>query len=189
MKRLFPSLPEDATLGSVFQMFPDKLSLWCQYESLVMRGESELSASERELIAAYVSGLNACSYCHDAHTVFARAYGIDPKLVEALMEDLHSAPVDQRFKPILAYVEKLTLSPSHMIESDAQAVYEAGWSESALFDAVQVCGVFNLVNRLVEGTGISKVARDPEMIDVETVAKLTSTSFYTDFGRANGLDV
>ncbi|WP_282168757.1 hypothetical protein [Ruegeria atlantica] len=61
--------------------------------------------------------------------------------------------------------------------------------ESALFDAVQVCGVFNLVNRLVEGTGISKVARDPETIDVETVAKLTSTSFYTDFGRANGLDV
>ncbi|WP_255431655.1 carboxymuconolactone decarboxylase family protein [Ruegeria sp. THAF57] len=57
-------------------MFPGKLSLWCQYESLVMRGESELSASERELIAAYVSGLNACSYCHEAHTVFARAYGI-----------------------------------------------------------------------------------------------------------------
>ncbi|WP_425080919.1 carboxymuconolactone decarboxylase family protein [Ruegeria arenilitoris] len=73
-----------------------------------MRGESKLSASERELIAAYVSGLNACSYCHDAHTVFARAYGIDPKLVKALMEDLHSAPVDQRFKPILAYVKKLT---------------------------------------------------------------------------------
>lgn len=189
MKRLFPSLPKDATLGNVFQMFPDKLSLWCQYENLVMRGESELSASERELIAAYVSGLNACSYCHDAHTVFARAYGIDPKLIEALMKDLHSAPIDQRFKPILAYVEKLTLSPSRMIEADAQAVYEAGWSERALFDAVQVCGVFNLVNRLVEGTGISKVARGPEMIDEETVLKLTSTSFYTDFGRAHGLNV
>ena len=100
MKRLFPSLPHDATLGTVFRSFPEKLAPWCEYESLVMRGNSDLSASERELIAAYVSGLNACSYCHDAHTVFARAYGIDPKLIEALMVDLVTAPIDVRLKPI-----------------------------------------------------------------------------------------
>ncbi len=189
MKRLFPSLSKDATLGSVFNSFPDKLAPWCEYESLVMRGESELSFSERELIAAYVSGLNSCSYCHGAHTIFARAYGIDPELIEALMKDLHSAPVDQGFKPILAYVAKLTLSPSRMTEEDANAVYDAGWSEDALFDAVQVCGVFNLVNRLVEGTGISRVGRNLSEVDEKSLAEFRSETFYTDFGRANGLDV
>ncbi|MBT8457939.1 MAG: peroxidase-related enzyme, partial [Alphaproteobacteria bacterium] len=132
-------------------MFPEKLAPWCEYESLVMRGESELSASERELIAAYVSGLNACSYCHEAHTVFARAYGIGPTVIEALMDDPSSAPVDRRMKPVLAYVAKLTLKPSRMTEGDSQVVYEAGWSERVLFDAIQVCGVFNLANRLIEG--------------------------------------
>lgn len=189
MKRLFPSLPNDATLGTVFRSFPEKLAPWCEYESLVMRGESDLSASERELIAAYVSGLNSCSYCHDAHTAFAHAYGIDPKLIEALMDDLETAPVDVRLKPILAYVGKLTLSPSRMIEGDAKAVYDAGWSEAALFDAIQVCAVFNLVNRLVEGTGIRRVTMDPRGIDEQTLSEFRSETFYTDFGKANGLDL
>ena len=189
MKRLFPSLPPDATLGSVFQLFPEKLGPWCAYESLVMRGESELSPSERELIAAYVSGLNACSYCHDAHTVFARAYGIEPAVIEALMVDPASAPIDSRMKPILAYVVKLTLTPSLMTEMDAQAVYDADWSERALFDAIQVCGVFNLVNRLIEGTGITSVTRSAGTLDKQSKSRLTSSSFYTDFGKANGLDV
>ncbi|WP_254443025.1 hypothetical protein [Ruegeria arenilitoris] len=52
MKRLFPSLPDNATLGSVYQAFPDKLAPLCAYESLVMRGESDLSVADRELIAA-----------------------------------------------------------------------------------------------------------------------------------------
>ena len=31
----------------------------------------------------------------------------------------------------------------------------AGWEERALHDAVAVCGLFNLMNRLVEGLGIT----------------------------------
>ena len=60
-----------------------------------------------------------------------------------------------------------------MTEDDANAVYNAGWSETALFDAIQVCAVFNLVNRLVEGTGISKQSSDPTDIDDETLAKFS----------------
>lgn len=39
--------------------------------------------------------------------------------------------------------------------SDADAVLSAGWSEKALHDAVSVCGLFNLMNRLVSGLGIT----------------------------------
>lgn len=189
MKRMFPSLPENATLGDVFGAFPDKLAPWCAYESMVMRGDSALSMGERELIAAYVSGLNACAYCHGAHTVFARAYGIDVDTINALMADRESAPVDDTLKPILAYVEKLTLTPSRMTEADAEAVYDAGWSETALFDASQVCGVFNLVNRLIEGTGVVASGADPREASEETLARCRSDTFYTDFGRANGVKV
>jgi hypothetical protein len=58
-----------------------------------------------------------------------------------------------------------------------------------LFDAIQVCGVFNLVNRLIEGTGVSNVTREPGPPGEQSRERLTSKSFYTDFGRANGLDV
>ena len=99
MKRLFPSLPDNATLGSVYQAFPDKLSPLCAYGSLVMRGKSDLSVAERELIAAYVSGLNSCAYCHGAHIVFAKAYDIEVETIEALMEDRNTAPVKHQLKP------------------------------------------------------------------------------------------
>ncbi|MXU66234.1 carboxymuconolactone decarboxylase family protein [Oceanomicrobium pacificus] len=189
MTHLFPSLPKTATLGSVYQAFSDKLGPLCAYESLVMRGESDLSMAERELIAAYVSGLNACSYCHGAHTVFARAYGIDVETIEALMADRDTAPVREELKPVLAYVEKLTVSPARMTEADAQAVYAAGWSEAALFDAIQVCGVFNLVNRFIEGTGVQSPGTEPRDADEATLDRCRSDTFYTDFGRQNGLDV
>lgn len=58
-------------------------------------------------------------------------------------------------KPIFRYVRKLTETPSRMTQADAAAVYAAGWEEKALYDAVSVCALFNFMNRLVEGTGLT----------------------------------
>ncbi|MDP9864778.1 MULTISPECIES: carboxymuconolactone decarboxylase family protein [Streptosporangium] len=40
---------------------------------VLLRGESTLSRGERELIAAYVSGLNQCRFCTSSHAAFAAA--------------------------------------------------------------------------------------------------------------------
>ena len=58
-----------------------------------------------------------------------------------------------RIRPVLAYVAKLTATPDRITGSDAEAVLSAGWSEKALHDAVSICGLFNLMNRLVSGLG------------------------------------
>ena len=57
-------------------------------------------------------------------------------------------------KPLLAYVKKLTQHPSKVTDAHAQAVYDAGWSEQALHDAISVCALFNFMNRIVEGHGV-----------------------------------
>jgi alkylhydroperoxidase family enzyme len=75
-------------------------------------------------------------------------------LLEAAVADLDSAPVSDKLKPVLAYVGKLTRTPSRMTEADAEAVFAAGWDENALHDAVLVCALFNFMNRMVEGIGI-----------------------------------
>ncbi|MCV6594436.1 MAG: peroxidase-related enzyme [Silicimonas sp.] len=189
MKRLFPSLPNDATLGDVYRAFPAHLAPLAAYHNTLMRGDSPLTPAERELIAAYISGLNACAFCHGAHTTMARAFGIDPVVIEALMADFETAPVDPRLKPLLAYVGKLTRDPARMVEADAQEVYDAGWSEQALFDAIQVCGLFNLMNRMLEGTGIESYPRDPGAVDESVLEAIRSPTSYLDFARMNGLDV
>ncbi|NIZ61018.1 peroxidase [Sedimentitalea sp. CY04] len=187
MKNLFPSLPENATLSSIFSTFPSKLAPLLDYMNQVMREESELTIAQREMIAAYVSGLNACTYCHGSHMVHARAFGIEVAAIEALMDDVETAPVAPELKPVLNYVAKLTQSPTRMTEADAAAVYEAGWSEGALFDAIQVCGLFNMMNRILEGTGITEYNLDPKSAGEDQLQVLRSKECYRAFGRANGV--
>lgn len=152
---LFPSLPAEPQLADVFRRFPRANAALADYHDRVLRDRSDLTVAERELIAAYVSGLNACTYCAGAHRLAAQAFGVDEGLFDGLMADLATSAVDARLKPILAYVRKLTLSPSRMVTADADAVYAAGWREEALFDAIQVAALFNLMNRIVHGTGIT----------------------------------
>jgi uncharacterized peroxidase-related enzyme len=187
MKRLFPSLPQTAMLGDVFQAFPGKLPPLLNYLDQVMRSDSPLSAAQRELIAAYVSGLNACVFCHGAHTVHARAFGIEPDVIDALMKDPETAPVETELKPVLAYVAKLTLTPTQLVEADANAVYAAGWSEEALFDAIQTAALFCMMNRILEGTGVTEYHSDPRGIERSALEPLRSPSAYSDFGHRLGI--
>jgi uncharacterized peroxidase-related enzyme len=149
------SLPDGARLLEVFQANPATSRPLLDYHELLMRGDSPLSAADRELIAAYVSGLNECGYCHGVHTATAEAFGVEPGLLAELVADLDTAPVTDELRALLAYVRKLTRTPSRITEADAQAVFAAGWDDRALYDAVLVCALFNFMNRMVNGLGIT----------------------------------
>lgn len=151
---VFPSIEGEPSLEKVFRLFPHTLPPLLEYHDRLLRDPSPLTVAERELIAAYVSGLNACTYCHGAHVIAAQAFGIERELFDELMADLDTSSVDDKLKPLLAYVRKLTLTPSMMSDRDAEQVYAAGWEEQALFDAVSVCALFNFMNRIIEGAGI-----------------------------------
>ena len=124
------------------------------YHTAVMRQDSELSVKDRELIAAYVSGLNNCQYCHGVHAVTAQSFGVKEATLNALLKDIDSAPIADRMKPILHYAKQLTEAPAKTTALQAEAIFQAGWSEQALHDAVNVISLFNFMNRLVEGHGV-----------------------------------
>lgn len=149
------SLAEDAALLNVFQAHPETARPLMDFHEVIMRRPSPFTAGERELIAAYVSGVNACGYCHGVHTKTAEAFGLAPGVLEAALADVDTAPIDDRMRPVLRYVGKLTATPSRMTPADAEAVYAAGWDEQALYDAVLVCALFNFMNRMVDGLGVS----------------------------------
>jgi uncharacterized peroxidase-related enzyme len=125
------------------------------YHEALLRGPSPLTVAERELIAAFVSGLNACGYCHGVHTATAEAFGVPSGTLESLLADIETAPVEDRMRPVLRYVRKLTEQPSKVTPADAEAVLDAGWDERVLHDAASICGLFSLMNRLVDGLGVS----------------------------------
>jgi uncharacterized peroxidase-related enzyme len=147
-------LPDDATVLDVLRTFPEPAGPLVDYHQVVLRGPSELTVGERELIAAFVSGLNSCRYCRGVHEAVAERFGIEHGVLTALLEDIGTAPVRDALKPLFAYVRKLTETPSRMTPADAEAVLAAGWQERTLYDAVSVCALFNLMNRIVEGLGV-----------------------------------
>ncbi len=62
--------------------------------------------------------------------MFALVYRIKKNLIESLVNNLDSTRVDQRIKPILDYVKHLTLTPSRMVEADAQGDDETVQTET-----------------------------------------------------------
>ena len=150
----FPNLGENATVPDIFRMSPKASNKLMEMHQSVMRGESPLTPGERELIAAYVSGINECRYCYGVHTQAAVAYGFDEEVVNALLNNIDIANVDENMKPLLRFVRKLTEKPSSITDSDSDAVYNAGWDEEALHDAIMVTCIFNFMNRLLEGHGV-----------------------------------
>ncbi|MBO9151537.1 carboxymuconolactone decarboxylase family protein [Chitinophaga sp. GCM10012297] len=117
-----------------------------------MRGPSSWSVGDRELMAAYVSGINSCSFCVKAHSaVSARAYS-DSSLVARALADVETAPIPSPLRAMLILLGKLTRE--HKIDaSDIRSVMSSGVSAEQIEDALAVCFAFNVTNRLADAFG------------------------------------
>jgi uncharacterized peroxidase-related enzyme len=149
----FKSLPPDATAKDVLRMNKPVGRALIELHQTLMRGESPLTPGERELIAAYVSGLNECQYCFGVHGQTAEALGVPEGELRKLLFNLGDAQIEPRMRVLLEYVRLLTTSPHQLVQADADAVFAAGWSERALHDAILTASLFNLMNRLLDGHG------------------------------------
>ena len=134
------------------------------HQILMRSDDSPFTVAQRELLAAFVSGTNACNYCVGAHTATAVAFGVEEELVSSLLRDIDRANVDENLKPIFRFVKKLTLEPTTMVQADADDVFNAGWSERALYEAIIICCTWSFMNRFVEGLGLNVI---PEQFSME----------------------
>ncbi|MBP2412225.1 putative peroxidase-related enzyme [Arthrobacter stackebrandtii] len=119
------------------------LNNWTQQ---VMRGPSEWSVGERELMAAMVARFNSCPFCVGAHGAVA-VHGLGSEVVDAALGDYKSAPISGTLRAALAFIEKMTRTPDALGTDDARAAIAAGVSRNQLLDAAAVATVFNIVTR------------------------------------------
>lgn len=48
----------------------------------------------------------------------------------ALVEEIDTAALPARMRPVLSYAQKLTMAPDSLTPADAEAVVAAGWDET-----------------------------------------------------------
>jgi uncharacterized peroxidase-related enzyme len=124
-----------------------------------MRGDSDWSVGERELMAAYVSSVNLSQFCMGAHSATASQALNDRALVDAVLTDLDAAPIDVRLRATLGMLG--TLTREHTVTSeDIHAVRDAGATPQQIKDALAVCFSFNVTNRLADAFGFKELTPD-----------------------------
>lgn len=122
----------------------------------VMRGPSPLSPGLRELIGAYFSKRNQCSFCSDAHAAAAAQY-LEKELVDEVLLDLENSRLDAPHKELFRYIGKLAENATRVTASDINRLKEAGWSEEAIYDALTVASVFRFYNTWNGGSGVQNM--------------------------------
>ncbi len=120
----------------------------------LMRGPSELSPGVRELIGAYVSGLNGCAFCYGSHRAVAESFEVDPETIDRLVSDGDVSILPPRLRPLIVLAGKLTRDLTDVGQVEIDAVTEAGWTEETAQDVVCIASLFALFNRLTMGHGV-----------------------------------
>lgn len=122
-----------------------------------MRGPSEWTVAERELMAAFISTVNGSAFCVGAHTATATLAYQDTAKVRAVLEDLESAPIDDKLRTTLRMLGTLTREGTVTAE-DMRQVLAAGVSHQQVRDALAVCAAFNTTNRLADAFGFEQLS-------------------------------
>jgi uncharacterized peroxidase-related enzyme len=140
-------LPDAARVAFYHKnFFGIPMGAWTQ---AAMRGPSDWSVGERELMAAMVAKWNSCDFCIGAHGAVA-AKILQRPAVDAAIADFRAAPISEGLKETLAFLETMTLRPMELTVEDAKAVLRSGVSQEALTDAIAVAAIFNIVTRYAE---------------------------------------
>jgi len=179
----FKSMADNAGPPTVFTKYPEIYRLWSEMSQALMNGPSPLSPGERELILAYAAGVAGCRFVFTAHSAVAYAWGYDEGLLDKMLDDLDSAPIEPKLKPLMAFVRKLTLTPGKMTQADADAVFAAGWDEKALHDAIAVTARMGFMQRLVEGHGFIPFTQEVAKSHAERRVKLGYVNLYPAFRK------
>lgn len=149
-------LPDAARVAFYHEDFSAPIGQWTQ---AAMRGPSDWSVGERELMAALVAKWNSCPFCVGAHGAVA-AKEVERSLVDQVLADYRTAPISDRFKATLQFLEITTLRPMALTVEDAEAALSAGVSAEMLEDAAAVAATFNIITRYANALDFAMPTQD-----------------------------
>jgi uncharacterized peroxidase-related enzyme len=156
IRGLFAFRPE---VGAVLGLLADTL----------LSGTESFSAGERELVAAYVSSLNECTFCHASHAAIAACHLGDEEVVAAVVDNLDAAPISSKARALLRLAAKVQQGGRAVQDGDVAQARAEGATDGDIHDTVLIAAAFCMFNRYVDGLQASTP---------------TDSSFYRERGRA-----
>lgn len=147
------SLPEQALgIRSLVEYRPDTGQHLYDLVQVLLRGDSTLSEAERELIAAFVSHRNQCTFCYSSHAAAARyLFKEEAEVVDLVLEDFENAPISEKLKSLLQIAACVQKDARTVTESLVAEARTNGAVDRDIHDTVLIAATFCLFNRYVDG--------------------------------------
>jgi len=157
------SLPEGVPGIRGPMMFrPETARPMSELAEILLCGPSPLTPGERELIAAYVSARNDCTYCQTIHGAIAACHlGGDEELVRAVKLNFEETSVSDKLKALLAIAGKVQQSGRNVAAEDIARARRSGATDFEIHDTVLIAAMFCMCNRYVDGLA-TRAPEDPE---------------------------
>jgi uncharacterized peroxidase-related enzyme len=77
----------------------------------------------------------------------------DDAFVRKVLDDWRSVAMSEKLRATLGFLETLTLRPDDVSPADIAPLRAAGVSDAAIEDAINVCALFNVYDRLADALG------------------------------------
>ena len=71
-------------------------------------------------------------------------------LTRAVLNDWRTAPIDEKLRATLGLLQQVTLAPDEVGQEDVERVRASGVRDEAILDALYVCALFNLIDRIAD---------------------------------------
>ena len=127
---------------------PEHFRAFFHYYDVLMKGPSELSRAEREMIVLAVSRVNGCTYCTVAHGAALRILSKHPLLADQISANYRAADVTPRQRAMLDFAVKVTERSAEIEQADFERLREHGFTDSDIWDIGAVAAFFSLSNRM-----------------------------------------
>ncbi|MGA8086201.1 MAG: peroxidase-related enzyme [Terracidiphilus sp.] len=123
--------------------------------SSLLFNEGHLSRRQKELIATWISQLNACPYCTDSHGFFLVAHGVAKETAQSLAAgNLDAAGLSESETQLLRYLEQVNKASFKTTRSDVLVLIASGWSEEQIAEAVHVAAMLAFCNTVANAFGL-----------------------------------
>jgi uncharacterized peroxidase-related enzyme len=120
--------------------------------NILLRSNEGLSMADRELIAAHVSYLNDCFYCHQSHGAIAVCYlDGNEALVEQVKRDYTNADISDKLKALLAIAGSVQKGGRFVTTRQIENAKALGATDKDIHDTVLIAAAFCMFNRYVDG--------------------------------------
>ena len=131
---------------------PETAQAIADLTNTLLHAPNSLTQGERELIAAYVSSLNECTFCHDSHAAIASChFGNDEQFIESVVRDPANATISDKLKALLNIAARVQRSGVLVRPLDVERARQHGATDVEIHDTVLIAAAFCMFNRYVDG--------------------------------------